>query len=199
MGTRIHLDKIESLFEKSQVVDFKSIERIVRASKGQSNYAKLMVSNLLKKGKIHKVGKGYYSKHNESSLAVFAFQPAYLGLQSALSYFGLWEQETIPIILTAKKVRRGIRQVLGTNILIRNISRKYFFGSELVKEGSFYLPYSDLEKTLIDFIVFNEKMDDYVLKALVKKVDRDKLRKYLQRYPKRTRERVGRVLGSGLD
>ncbi len=196
MGTRIHLDKIERLFDKSSVVDFKSIERIVRSGKGKSksNYAKLMVSNLLKKGRIHRVGKGYYSEHNESSLAVFAFQPAYLGLQSALSHFGLWEQETIPIILTTKKVRRGIRQVLRTNILVRNINGKYFFGVELVREGSFYLPYSDLEKTLIDFIVFNEKIDDSILKALVKRVDRNKLKKYLQKYPEKIKERVERVL-----
>ncbi|MBI4980135.1 hypothetical protein HZC30_01090 [Candidatus Woesearchaeota archaeon] len=196
MGTRIHLAQIERLFEKSPVVDFKSIARIIRSGKGKSrsNYAKLMVSNLLKKDKIHKVGKGYYSQHNESSLAVFGFQPAYLGLQSALSYYGLWEQETIPIILTTKKVRRGLRQVLGTNILVRNISRKYFFGFELAREESFYLPYSDLEKTLIDFVVFNEKIDDSVLKALAKRVDRDKLKKYLWRYPKKLRGRVEGVL-----
>jgi len=192
MGTRIYLDQIERLFEKSPVVDFKSIERIVRARKGRSrsSYAKLMVSNLLKKGRIHKVGKGYYSKHDESSLAVFAFRPAYLGLQSALSYFGVWEQETIPIILTTKKVRRGIRQVLGTNVLVRNIGLKYFFGTKLVKEGDFYLPYADLEKTFIDFIVFNEPIEGCALEALIKRVNRKKIERYLQKYPKKIREKI---------
>ncbi len=194
MGTRIHLDKIEQLLEKSPVVDFKSIERIVKAKKSRSNYAKLLVSGLLRRGVIHKVGKGYYSKHKESSLVVFAFQPAYLGLQSALSHFGLWEQETVPIILTAKKVRRGLREILGTNVLIRNIRRKYLFGFELVKEGNFYLPYSDLEKTLIDLVVFKEKIDDSVLKELRKKINDKKLRNYLRRYPKKIRERVERML-----
>src|SRR3989344_9138445 len=100
MGKQIHLEKIERLFEKSPVVDFKSIERII----GKNNYAKLLVSNLLKKNKIKKVGKGFYTKYDESSLSVFAFKPAYLGLQSALSFYGLWEQETIPVILTTKKL-----------------------------------------------------------------------------------------------
>lgn len=194
MGTRKHLDKIERLFEKSPVVDFKSVEKMVGVSKGKSNYAKLLVYNLLKKGKIHKVGKGFYSKHNESSLAVFAFKPAYLGLQSALSYFGLWEQETIPVILTAQKVRRGIRTVLGTNVLVRNINREYLFGFELVKEGNFYLPYSDLEKTFIDLIVFNETIDSHVLKALIKKVNRKKVENYLQKYPKQIKKKVKRYL-----
>lgn len=194
MGTRIHLAKIERLFEKSPVVDFKSVERIVGVSKGKSNYAKLLIHNLLKKGKIHKVGKGFYSKYNESSLAVFAFKPAYLGLQSALSYFGLWEQETVPVILTTQKVRRGIRTVLGTNVLVRNINRRYLFGFELVKEGNFYLPYSDLEKTFIDFIVFNENIDSHVLKELIKKINRKKIEGYLQKYPKQIKEKVKKYL-----
>jgi predicted transcriptional regulator of viral defense system len=194
MGTIIHLTKIERLFEKSLVVDFKSIERMVRVDKSRSNYAKLMISNLLKKGKIHKVGKGYYSKYNESSLAVFAFKPAYLGLQSALSHFGLWEQETIPVIITPQKVRRGIRNVLGTNILVRNTNKKYFFGFEWVKEGDFYLPYSDLEKTFIDFIIFNENIDRSILKVLRKKINRDKLENYLRRYPQKTKDRIKTAL-----
>lgn len=194
MGKIIYLDKIERLFEKSPVVDFRSIERIVRIEKSRSNYAKLMVFNLLKKGKIHKVGKGYYSRYNESTLAVFAFKSAYLGLQSALSYFGLWEQETIPIIITPQKVRRGIRKVLGTNVLVRNINKKYFFGFELIKEGNFYLPYSDLEKTFIDFIVFNENIDNSVLKALKRKINRNKLENYLRRYPQKIKEKVKKHL-----
>ena len=99
MGKQIHLEKIEALFEKSPILDFKSLERIIGKSKN-SNYAKLLVYNLLKKGKIKKIGKVVYTKHNEISLEVFSFKPAYLGLQSALSRYGIWEQETIPVIIT---------------------------------------------------------------------------------------------------
>src|SRR3989344_4471238 len=127
MGTQIHLKKIEDLFKKSPVVDYKSIERIVGKSK-KSSYAKLLVYNLLKKGKIKKIGKGVYTIHNEISLTVFAFKPAYLGLQTALSNYELWEQETIPVIITTKRVRRGIRSLMGGNILLRNINKKHFFG-----------------------------------------------------------------------
>lgn len=102
---------------------------------------------MLKKGKINRIGKGIYTKHNEISLAVFSFKPAYLGLQSALSYHRIWEQETIPIIITTKKVRRGIRSVMGKNILLRNMDKKYFFGLEYIEEGGFYIPYSDLENS----------------------------------------------------
>lgn len=193
MGKQIHLKKIEELFEKSPVVDFKSVERIVGKTR-KSSYAKLLISNMIKKGKIKKIGKGLYTYHNESSLAVFSFKPAYLGLQSVLSYYGLWEQETIPVILTTKKVRTGIRDIIGTNILVRRIDKKYFFGFDFVKDGEFYIPYSDLEKTFIDMIVFNQKIDEETLKNIKKRIDLKKLRIYLSRYPKGIQERVEKVI-----
>ncbi len=194
MGKQIHLNKIERLFNKSPVVDFRSIERIVGIGK-KSSYAKLLISNLLRKNKIYKINKGIYSRYPESSLAVFAFKPAYLGLQSALSYHNIWEQETIPIILTTKKVRRGPRKVMGSNIFVRNIDKKYFFGFDYVKEGDFYLPYSDLEKTFIDLVVFNQKMSKETIAEMRKRIDRKKLSQYLMKYSLKTRKKVEKMFG----
>ena len=190
MEKQIHIDKVKELFEKSPVVDFKSIQRIVRAGKTRGNYAKLLVSNLLKRNYIKKIGKGIYTKHNESSLSVFAFKPAYLGLQCALSHFGIWEQETIPIILTTKKVRRGIRKIMGSNVLIRNIDKKHFFGFDFVKEGDFYMPYSDLEKTFIDMIVFNQKIDLIVLNKIKKEINKKRLNSYLKNYSPKIKKMI---------
>jgi predicted transcriptional regulator of viral defense system len=190
MGKQIHLKKIERLFEKSPVVDFRSIERLVGNKTKTSNYAKLLVSNLLKKKKIYRLGKGTYTKHNENYLAVFGFKPAYLGLQSALSYYGLWEQETIPVILTTKKVRTGLRNSLDGNILIKHISSKHFFGYNYLKDGAFFFPYSDLEKTLIDLVVFKQKIDPDTLKKFKKEVDKNRLKQYLKRYDFRTRKKI---------
>ena len=189
MGKQIHLEKIESLFEKSPIVDFKSIERIIGKSK-KSSYAKLLVHNLLKKGKIKKIGKGVYTQHNEISLAVFSFKPAYLGLQTALSHYDLWEQETIPVIITTKKVRRGIRSLIKGNVLLRNIHKKYFFGIEYIQEGDFYFPYSDIEKTFIDMVVFNQKIDKDILNKIKNKIKKQKLLNYLRRYPVNIRKRI---------
>jgi len=183
-----HKEKIEALFEKSVVVDYKSIERIVG-----SEYAKLLISNLLKKKTIFKIGKGFYTKHYDISLAVFSFKPAYLGLQCALSYYGLWEQETIPVIVTTKKVRRGLRDILGGNVLIRNIDKRFFFGVNLVKEGSHYYPYSDLEKTVIDLIWFNEKIDLKILKKILNKIDFVKFNKYLKVYDKKFQNKMRKL------
>ena len=188
MGKQIYLEKIDSLFEKSPVVDFKSIKRVM--DKEKNNYAKLLIHNLIKKGRIKKIGKGVYTKYNDLSLAVFSFKHAYIGLQSALSCYGVWEQETIPIIITTKRVRRGVRSLMGGNIFLRNIDKKYFFGLEYKEEGNFYLPYSDLEKTFIDMVVFNQKIDKEVLKKIKNKINKSKLLNYLKRYPLKIRERV---------
>jgi predicted transcriptional regulator of viral defense system len=193
MAKQIYLKKIEDLFEKSPVVEFKSIERIIGKSK-TSNYAKLLIHNLIKNGKIKVIGKGVYTKYEEISLAVFAFKPAYLGLQTALSHYGIWEQETIPVILTTKKIRRGLRKIMGNNVLLRNIDKRHFFGFEYIQEGNFYLPYSDMEKTFIDLIVFNQKINPEVLKNLRKKINKKKLGMYLKKYSQNIRKRVNSLL-----
>lgn len=193
MGKKKHLGQIEELFKKSPVVDFQSIKRRVKSE----SYAKTLVNYLIKRGKISKLAKGRYTRYNETALAVFCFQPAYLGLQSALSYYRIWEQETIPVILTARPVRTGIRDVNGSNIFIRKVRKRYMFGFSYEQEGDFYIPYSDLEKTVIDMVVFRQRMDKAVLKKLKEKINKKTLITYLKRYPKKTRDRVRKVLNPG--
>ncbi|MBU0894879.1 MAG: hypothetical protein KKF48_02515 [Nanoarchaeota archaeon] len=185
MGAEKYLKQIESLFSKSPVVSYSSIQRIVNHKKSVKGYAKRLVFELIKRGKVKRLTKGYYTKLNNSSLAVFCFQPAYLGLQDALSFHNFWEQETIPIIITTKKIRQGIRKVLGTNVLIRRIKKKYLFGIEYNQEGKIVLPYSDIEKTFIDMVYYNENINQEVIKEIRKRINRKKLKLYLKKYPKK--------------
>ncbi|MBU3924039.1 MAG: hypothetical protein KJ592_03920 [Nanoarchaeota archaeon] len=192
MGKEKYQKQIEELFRKSPVVSFSSIERIVREKKNVKQYAKQLVRNLILKGKIKRIAKGYYSVCEDPVLNVFCFQPSYLGLQDALSFYGIWEQETIPVIITSKRIRQGLRETDLGNILIRRIDKKYLFGIEYKKQGDFYVPYSDVEKTFIDMIYFGEKMSEEVLVEIKKGVDGKKLESYLKKYPKRF---VNKVLG----
>lgn len=190
MGKRKYLDEIEKFFKESPVVDYGSIERIIRDKKKVKQYARLLVYNLLKKGKIKRLAKGYYTDRDEVSLAVFCFKPSYLGLQNAMSFHNLWEQETIPIIVTTDKVRQGIRKILGVNVMIRRIDKKYIFGFELFRDGNIYLPYSDIEKTFIDMVYFRQPLDYEIIDNFMEKIDKKKLTRYLKEYPKRFRNRV---------
>lgn len=189
MGKEKYQKKMESLFEKSPVVSFSSIQRVIKDKKNIKQYSKQLVRNLILKGKIKKITKGFYTKHDDPSLSVLCFN-GYLGLQDGLSVHNLWEQETIPVIITSKKVRQGIRKILGTNVLVRRIDRKYFFGFDYIKSGEFYLPVSDVEKTLIDLIYFKETLGKEVLGNIKKRLDNKKLNIYLKKYPKKFREKV---------
>ena len=141
MGKKKHIDSIKELFEKSQVVDSRSIERLIKSRENVRQYHKQLIRNLLRQGRIKRLTKGYYTKENDPSIAVYCFKPAYLGLQDALSYHNLWEQETIPVILTSRRIRSGIRRILDSNVLIRRIGKKYMFGYENSQQDKYHLPY----------------------------------------------------------
>jgi predicted transcriptional regulator of viral defense system len=194
MGKEKHLNKVRELFGKSPVVSYDSIERIV-TDKRKSGYTKQLVRNLITHGAIKKIMKGFYTSQDNPQLAVFCMKPAYLGLQDALSFHGLWEQETVPVIVTANRVRQGVRSIMGSNVLVRRIDRKYLFGFSHFPQHGLYLPYSDIEKTLIDLVYFREKISEDALGSIKEKLDREKLDGYLKRYPQVIRRKVMNLLG----
>jgi len=189
MGKEKYQKRIDEMFRKSRIVSYASIKKIVDG-KGNSEYAKQLIRNLILKGVIKKLAKGFYSIEENPELLVFCLQPAYLGLQNALSFYNLWEQETIPVVITSRRVRQGIRKVTGMNVLVRRIEKKYFFGVDYTEDSSDYLPYSDIEKTAIDMVYFNEPLSRGVINKIKKRMDKQKLQVYLRHYPKRIRERV---------
>jgi len=194
MGRQKYLKYLERLFNNSPVISYNSIQRLINDKKKVKQYTKQLIKNLIAKGKIKKLTKGFYSIHDESSLAVFCFKPAYLGLQDALSFHNIWEQETIPVIITTRNIRSGLRKVLGTNILIRKINKKYFLGFEYYQSNNFFLPYSDIEKTFIDMIYFNQKLDKETLNNFKKIINKEKLKKYIKLYPKKYKFQINKIL-----
>lgn len=190
MGKEKYVKRVMELFKDSPVVDAKSIARVIKSKRRVKQYNKQLIRNLLLRGKIKKLTKGCYTIHDDSSLAVFCFTPAYLGLQDALSFHNLYEQETIPVIITTRKVRRGIRKILGINVLVRVINKKYFFGFEYQKSGNFYIPYSDIEKSFIDMIYFKERLDINSLSEIKRRINKIKLNSYLKVYPKKTKKKI---------
>jgi predicted transcriptional regulator of viral defense system len=120
-------------------------------------------------------------------------------LQDALSFHNLWEQETNTLIITAKKVREGLRKVLGFNTIVKRINPKYMFGFEYYKyaleDREIYIPYSDIEKTFIDMIYFKQPLDEEIIENFKEKIIKKKLKEYLKRYPLRFRKSAIRRLG----
>jgi predicted transcriptional regulator of viral defense system len=179
-----HINKIRGFISKTPVFTSKDIERITKNKK----YAHLILTKLTARREIFRLTKGFYSKFDDPIFSVFCFKPAYLGLHEVLSLRNLWEQETNTIIITIKKVRTGKRNILDSNVIIKRINPKYFFGFDYLPYENFYLPVSDLEKTLIDIIYFKEYLPPSLLKRIRKKINSEKLKKYLKVYPKNFQE-----------
>lgn len=187
MGAVKHQDRVMDFFRKSPLVTVSSLKKIV----GENNsYIYLMLNKMVKQGKIYRVSRGAYSLHDDPALAVFCFKPAYLGLQEALSVHNLWEQETNTVILTTKIVREGIRDILGSNVIVKRLPQELFFGVEYVQYGGMFVPVSDIEKTLLDMIYFKQPIEKELYSVLRKKMDKKKLQGYLTRYDLQERKKI---------
>jgi hypothetical protein len=73
---------------------------------------------------------------------------------------------------------------------IHRISTKHFFGFSPLQDGQFYLPYSDVEKTIIDMVAFRQALDTDMITKIKKRMDKDKLKTYLRAYSPEIKNRV---------
>ena len=190
MGKKKYTDRIIEFAQKSVVFRSRDIEILI----GDKEYAHLILHNIVGQGRLFRIVKSCYSMYNDPMLSVFCFRPAYIGLQTALSLYNLWEQETIPVIISGKKIKIGIRHILGYNVMIHRIDPSYIFGINFIEYGDFYLPVSDLEKTLLDFIYFNIKLDREVQTRILENIDSNILLKYITLYKPKTKLRIRQQL-----
>lgn len=191
MGRIVHLDKVREFIAKTPAFRSRDIELIVK----DRGYTSLLLHTMERRGEIKRIVKGFYSKSDDPVVTVFAFKPSYIGLQEALSLRQIWEQETNVVLVTPLKVKPGLREIMGSSVVLHRIKKEYFFGFDYLRYGEIYLPVSDREKTLLDFVYFNETPGTDVLKLMVEGIERVKLREYLSHYPERLRRRVHQVMG----
>lgn len=184
------IDKVRDYFSKTPVGDINSVKKLV----GSSEYAYLILNILMNRNEINRITRGYYSVHKDPEVAVYCFKPSYIGLHDSMSFHNMWEQETAPVIITTRKIRPGPRKMAGSNVILRRINPRYFFGFGYFKSGDLAVPVSDVEKTFIDFFYFREMRKD-TMKLFTKRLDVKKLNGYLKRYPNNFRNRVMEALG----
>ncbi|MEW6528455.1 MAG: type IV toxin-antitoxin system AbiEi family antitoxin domain-containing protein [Candidatus Micrarchaeota archaeon] len=178
-----YIAKVREHFRRVPVFTISDLKVLFRKIGISKSYLRLLIHNLLAKGEIKKISRGIYSFRSETEVVGFGFRPFYYGLQDALSLHNLWEQETNPVVITPRKVRSGIRNFEGANYVIRRIKREMFFGFTLIKYSDFWIPVSNIEKTVIDFVYFRQQLNIEVLKEIRKKLDWKTLKSYLKRCP----------------
>lgn len=151
--------------------------RLFKIDNQQTVYKK--IQRLEKRGFIKKLIKGRYlslMKHpNDFSIANFLYQPSYISLESALSFYGVIAG--FPYQITSITPRKPKTIVIeGKEFSYSRINSKLFFGFE--KKEGFLM--AEKEKAIFDFLYFagkglrNSDFDEWELADINKK----KLEKY---------------------
>ncbi len=196
-----YAEEFRQIFSSYDYPAFKArdVALAFKAKKISEGYIRLMLHNYLSSGKIVRITNGVYTFHRDSIVAGFAFTPFYYGLESALSIMGISTQQANNVIITPRNVRQGTRALLGRNYRITHINMDMFFGYEIVKFGNFWVPVSNLEKTLIDMAYFNVPIRDELHEEIRKRIDRKRLDAYAKRaQPYFRRDTISSLKRAGL-
>ena len=182
--------RLRDVYKEEYKFTKKDASKLFSKDKISNEYLDQLLHNLVKQNKIVRITNGSYTFKKDLMVSGFAYSPFYYGLQEALSLRNLHEQETNPVIITTNKIKPGIKTIQGSNVILRRIASKYFFGFDFIKYYNMEIPVSDYEKTLIDFVYYNEPLSKEVINGLKKKIDKKKLENYFSRYSKSTRNKV---------
>lgn len=185
-----HVSSIVERFKDAPAFTLRDVRLFLTSDGASKGYPELLLQKLVKKGKAHRISNGVYTFRPEIQTVGFAFQPCYFGLQDALSFRNLWDQETNPVVITPRKVRPGVRTFLGNNYSVHRIDRRMFFGFESIPYGDFWINVSDVEKTLIDMVYFRQPLSKPLIDEFQSKIERKKLVLYLKNTPSSVRNKL---------
>lgn len=186
--------EFRSYFSKVQAFTFKDATRFLKKLGASDYYIKLFIHLQKERHGLLRIGKGHYTYIDDDAVIGFAFGPFYYGMEHALTIHKLWTQMTNPVIVTTRKIRPGTRSVMGHNVIVRRISKQMFFGITYVKYGRIFVPVSDIEKTLIDFVYFKISISDDEMERILRCVDLKKLRNYTKLCNDKVKKQIIKIL-----
>lgn len=161
-----------------------------------TNLAKIQLNRWSKAGYIENIRRGFYvfedtkNTIDTRTISFFLYEPSYISLESALSYYGLIP-EMVPVItsLSTRTTRTFINSY--GKFMYRHIKTDLFWGYDIIKTANGKYLIADPEKALLDYIYFNQKRlrDEYDINELrinpfefKDVISITKLRKYLNYY-----------------
>jgi len=189
------------LYEIKQILDEKekavfSLNEIARIIGKPKNIACVYLNRMYKKNLLFKIEKNKFSRTRD--IFVIASQltfPSYLGLTTSLYL----QNEYSPIInklyiLTPKQKKKI--NVFDTEINFIRVAPSLMFGYKKIKKENSYILISDMEKTIIDSILYQRYTRITNQIELIKNADIDKLLDYTKKIDK---EILTRKIGFLLD
>lgn len=191
-----YLKDFSEHFKERKAFTIREARAFLKAKKISKEYLHFLLQYCIKTKGLKKISRGIYTFKDDLMVAGFAFKPFYYGLHYALSLHNLWGQASNPTIITPKKVRSGVRTVMESNIIVKRIAPKMFYGFELKEiQDGFWVPISSIEKTLVDFVYFRQKIPAEARQKLIKKASLKTLKELLKKSPKWVKERIEKILG----
>lgn len=132
--------------------------------KVDQNFHKQRLSEWQKKGYLKKVAKGHYIfsdlEINESVLFIIAnkiFEPSYISLEMALSYYGLIPESVYSITSVTSRKTYKFASSIG-HFSYRRIKPELMFGYNLVKYQNHNFKMAEIEKAILDYFHINSKL-----------------------------------------
>lgn len=114
-------------------------------------------------------------------LANRLYQPSYVSLETALSYYSLIPEVAMAVTSVAAKPTRRFKTPAGL-FVYRTIKRTAFTGYRLIKEAGYEIRLAEPEKALVDYLYFQPAKYDVQSLRLdqggLKKLSRKKLTAY---------------------
>ncbi len=181
-------------FSKAPAFSAGDARRFLVNAGASAAYARLFLHNQSKQKRIIRIGRGMYTLIDDEAVAGFAFRPFYYGMEYAMSLRGLWTQMANPVIITESSAVPGSRLSNGRRVLVRRISKNMFFGYSFVSRSGLFIPVSEPEKILIDFIYYRRSLSREDIARLLKASDMNKLEEYAKRSGRRVAAGLERIL-----
>lgn len=161
------------------------------------------LSEWQKKGYLKKIIKGYYIfsdlEINESVLFIVAnkiFEPSYISLEMALSYFGLIPETVYGVTSVTSRKTYKLASPAG-RFSYCHIKPELMFGYQLVNYQNHNFKIAEIEKAILDYFYINPRFrtggefEELRInrETFQKKVDVDKLKKYLVQFNNKALEK----------
>jgi predicted transcriptional regulator of viral defense system len=136
-----------------------SLNDVVKLTGQKKEVVISTLSRWAKQGKIFRLKKPFYSlKRIENKfLLQKLFPETYIGLQSALEYYGSTTQRFTNLDLITNKVLYE-QTVENVSVNFHKVRKNLFFGYKKVLFGNTDIFMSNIEKTLIDCLLFSSKV-----------------------------------------
>lgn len=189
--------KILAKFGGYPAFTYRDVTTYIKVAPSKSGNTARTLAYLKKKGEIFTLRKGVYTTRKDAIVSGFGFPPFYYGLLYALTIRELWTQNSIPEVITLKKVRSSrvsIFSAPSVTVSLHHARPKHFFGFDTVNYGGTNVPVSDPEKTLIDLFYYKIRLPIQSYGLLLKKINRQKVKKYLDSYDNHTKKAVNNFL-----